>query len=190
VSILQLLWRAVLQGRSHRFHGGWPSGRIRRLGGDAEVEELHAAARDHHVGGLQIAMDDAAAMRLVQGIDDLDGVRQRLLDRHRPPRETLLQRLTFDVLHHQVLDAILLADVVDRADVWVVEARDDLGFTPERAARRRIVRAVRRQDLDRDRPVQARVDSAVHLAHPAGRHHRLELVDAEGPPGVATRHRL
>ena len=50
--------------------------RLRRFGGErfgeAEVEDLEAAIRgDLEVGGLEVAMDDAALVRVLQGIDQL-----------------------------------------------------------------------------------------------------------------------
>jgi hypothetical protein len=47
---------------------------------DAEIEQLGAAARQHHVGGLQIAMHDPGAVREVEGFGDLDGPVERLPD--------------------------------------------------------------------------------------------------------------
>ena len=51
-------------------------------------------------------------------------VRQRLGERQRPAREPRAERLAVEILHHQELDAVLLADVVERADVRMVEPRD------------------------------------------------------------------
>ena len=55
---------------------------------DAEVEQLDAGARQHDVRRLQIAMDDALAMGMVERIGDLDRVAKCLLDRKRASRQT------------------------------------------------------------------------------------------------------
>ncbi len=100
----------------------------------AEVEELHARLRQHHVAGLQVPVHDPMPMRLVQRVGDLDAVAQRLLERERPLHEPVRERLAFEVLHDQVLDAVLIADVVERADVRMGELRDRLRLPLEALA--------------------------------------------------------
>ena len=46
-----------------------------------EVEQLDARPRQHDVGGLQVAMDDALLVGGGERVGDLDGVLQGLLDR-------------------------------------------------------------------------------------------------------------
>ena len=92
------------------------------VAGDAEVHQLHAAlARDHHVGRLDVAVDDPAVVHVVEGASDLhrddrgDVVGQ-------PP--ALLQKVveidTLDVLHHDEQRAALVMEVVDVDDVLVL----------------------------------------------------------------------
>ena len=52
----------------------------------AEVEQLHARLRQHHVARLQIAVDDAVPMRLVERLGDLDGDSAGLVERQRAAR--------------------------------------------------------------------------------------------------------
>ena len=60
-------------------------------------------------------------MRLLQPVADLGPVSQDLLDGQRPLAQTVCQGLTFQVFHDQVVDAILVANVVQRADVGMVQ---------------------------------------------------------------------
>jgi len=54
--------------------------RIERLG-QAEIEDLHRAIRPHlHVGRFQVAMDDAALVRVFQPFGDLLGDVQGFVD--------------------------------------------------------------------------------------------------------------
>jgi len=55
-------------------------GRLRQT----EVEELDAPLREHDVGRLQIAVDDALAMRLVERVGNLGPVAKRQIERQRP----------------------------------------------------------------------------------------------------------
>ena len=68
-------------------------------------------------------MDDALAMRGVERIADLDAVGNRLLHRQRSGN-----RLPVDELHHQVTAAVVLTDVVERADVRMIQRGDRARF--------------------------------------------------------------
>jgi hypothetical protein len=91
---------------------------------ETEVDELDARLRDHHVAGLEIPMDDPLPVRLLQRVGDLETEAQHLLERERPFREALGQRLPFQELHDQVLDAVLIPDVMQCADVGMRELRN------------------------------------------------------------------
>ncbi len=60
----------------------------------------------------------------------------------------------------------MLADVVDRADVRVIEPGRRLRFAPE-ALKRGVVRDVLRKKLERDAPAQANILGVVDDAHSA-----------------------
>ena len=85
-------------------------------------------------------MDDAGTVSAIEGIGDLDTDLQRLRDRQRSLLQSLLQRLAGDVLHHQVVDAVLVADIVQDADVRVVQRRNAARFALEPLAATRIGR--------------------------------------------------
>ena len=102
---------------------------------------------EHDVAGLQIAMRDAFAMRLVQRIGNLDRVLQHLLQRQRTFQQSLRQRLAFEIFHHQKIDFVLMASVVERADVRMVQAGDGLCFALESFAQFGTVGEMSRQEL-------------------------------------------
>jgi hypothetical protein len=62
----------------------------------------------------------------------LDGALQQLIDWQSSLFEPVGKRPAFEVLHYQVVDAILMADITERADVRVAEARHapSFGFKP------------------------------------------------------------
>ncbi len=74
---------------------------------------------------------------------------------------------------------VLLADVVERADVRMVELRDRAGFAVEPLAELRISGEGFGQDLDGDDAIEARVAGLVDLAHAAGAEGGEDLVRAE-----------
>ena len=70
-------------------------------------------------------MHDAVPVRGVERLRDLDPVAQRQLERQRAARrQPVGQRLALQVLHDQVGGRVLVADVVERADVGMRELRD------------------------------------------------------------------
>ncbi len=73
--------------RRERRQAARVSRRRHRLG-QAEVEQLDARLRQHHVAGLQVAVDDAAPVRLVQRVGDLGADPKRLLERQRALGQT------------------------------------------------------------------------------------------------------
>ena len=85
--------------------------------GDAEVEDLdRAARREHHVGGLEVAVQDAVAVRHAQRLGQLHGDRHRLAFAERALGQARGQRLAVDELEDDGHFAIHLDDVVDGGD--------------------------------------------------------------------------
>ena len=66
-------------------------------------------------------MDDARPVRRVERVGDLRHQPRGLRDRQRPARETCGERLAFVIRHRDERLVIRLADLVDRADVRVIE---------------------------------------------------------------------
>jgi len=78
-------------------------------------------------------VDDALPVGGRQGVGHLDRAPERLVDRQRPASQPIGERLPLDVLHHEEGQAFLVANVVERADVRVIQSGDRLGFAVERA---------------------------------------------------------
>ena len=131
-------------------------------------------------------MDDAGRVRGGERAGHLDAVAERLLERQPAAREPARERLAFEELHDQEVGAILLADVEERADVRVTEARDDARLTRQALPRRRILRAAWRQDLDGDSPIEPGIEGFVDLAHAAGADQRGSRRDRAGRRAAVT----
>ena len=155
---------------------------------DAEIEDLqHALGVDHQVGGLDVAVDDAGAVRVCQP-------RAELLDHQKPLGEgqrrgaaqDLRERLAGDVLHRHEGQAVGLADVEDDDDVLVAEAGDGPGLADEPLAELLVVLVLVLEHLDGDEPLETRVPSQVERPHAAGAETALHLVlaDVTGGHGV------
>ncbi len=128
--------------------------------GQAEIEQLHRAARrDEDVGGLQIAMENAASMGGFQRARDLDRQLQGVPSRHRTARLS-----TLDVFE----DKIRRPDVVNLADVGVIERRDGARFLLKTVKSIGICCERGRKHLDCHVALQPLVPCAIDLAHATG----------------------
>src|SRR6185436_11095339 len=92
---------------------------------EAEVEELGAGAREHHVPRLEIAMHDARPVRAIEGVGDLDAEAEYVVDRERPALDAIRERLALDQLHDEVEIVPFAPDIVDDADVRMIERGDE-----------------------------------------------------------------
>src|SRR5262249_8271276 len=104
----------------------------------------------------------------LEGVGDLRRVAERLVDGERSLREARSERLPLDQLHDEVRGPLLLPDVVERADVRMVEAGDGPRLALEPRSDLGVRREVRGKHLHRDDAIEARVARAVDLAHTAG----------------------
>ena len=124
-------------------------------------------------------MHHSLAVGCVQGIGDLDGDAQHFTTGNRTLDQAFGQRLAFQKFHHQVVTAVVVADVVQRADVGVIETADGLGLAGKTLPDVGAAGHAFGQDLDGDRSVQAWVVGLVDLAHAAGTGLADDFVGAE-----------
>jgi hypothetical protein len=155
----------------------------RRLG-ESKVENLRTVAGEKDVCRLDIAVDDARGVcrveRAGQCSGDLDELAVVQWSACQPP----LQRFAVQQFHHQERNALSsYADVVDRADIRMLERGNRASLALEPRAPLWIGRHVGRQHFDGDRAIEPRVAGRVDLAHPARAERRKDLVGAEARAG-------
>src|SRR5262249_17395927 len=141
----------------------------------AEVEELRAGARDHHVPRLEIAMDYACAMCAVERLGDLRAVLENVGERKGTTPQPIGERLPLEQLHDQVV----VADVVERADVRMIELRDGLRLALEAHFELRVLRELGGKDLDGHAATEPRVAPFPHLAHSSRADARDDFIGTE-----------
>jgi hypothetical protein len=124
-------------------------------------------------------MRDACTMRFVEGVGDLNRVLKRLVERQRAFGKPVGQRLTFQVLHDEKQRAVVLAHVMQRADVRMVQGRNGPRLMLKPRAELRVTRQVIREDLDGDRAVEARIPGSINFPHSAGTDGGLNFVGPE-----------
>ena len=121
-------------------------------------------------------MDDALAVRVIDGVADLAGEVERAGQIERAARaDDVLERLARHVLHHDEEDAVLLLRGGDRDDVGMI----DRGEQPRLAQQLAEVQVLPVRHLDRDLLVDPGVVREVDGAEPAAAERSADLVLAE-----------
>ena len=136
--------------------------------GQPEIQHLHAAvARHHDVLRLQIAVDDPQRVRRRDPLGRLRGDIEQPAQRQRPAVDDGPEGFALHQLRDDVGLPVVLADIVDRDDVGMIERGERPGFLLEPLPAHGIARDVRRQDLDGDGPVQPLIARPPDFAHAA-----------------------
>ena len=130
--------RSVAQGllRAHVLGGPYPNAPVREplaaptaahRQGDPEVRDHRLAFMEQDVLRLDIPMDHAVRVRVVEGRGGVPSDADRLLDwKQLLAVEPLAQGFALHVRHHVEEEPIRLARVVQREDVGVIQLGDDL----------------------------------------------------------------
>ena len=134
--------------------------------GEAEIENLGVPALgDENVGGFNVAMDNPFGMRRVQRVGNLDAERQDRFQLHGTRPDHVLERDPIQEFHDEKGASIFLADVVNRADVGMIERGGGLGFASESFERLAVLGEFLGQKLQGDKTAEARVFGFIDHAH-------------------------
>ncbi len=126
-----LFWRHVA-GRAHNQAGiGQPAVRLETLG-QAEIGDIRfALGVEQDIGGFQVAVQNAALMGEVDGSSDIcqqgGGFAGPLFEIRDFGREVA----PLDKLHHEIMMAFVLIDIINGNDIAVFEAGGGFGFRAE-----------------------------------------------------------
>ena len=107
------------------------------------------------------------------------------LDGHKahPYGDALLQRLSFEQLHGDKRVAPVLVNIVDRADVGMVEGGGGLGFALEALERLMVLGHLLRQEFERHKAVELGVLSFVDDTHSSAAELLQDAVVGDGCAG-------
>jgi len=122
---------------------------------------------------------DSALVRRGESGCHLPRELEHLLERKGAALQSVGESLAFDVLHDEVVDPFVGADVMKRADMRVVELGDGFRLALETRLSRRVSRELRRQHLDGDAPVEPRVLRLVDLSHSSSAQRREDLIGSD-----------
>ena len=110
----------------------------------------------------------------------LDGQRAALLDE-------AVERPALDVLHDDEVELVGLADVVDADDVGMVQGGGGAALAVEPLQGADVLDLVRREDLQRDLPLQTRMLREVDRAHAALAERAEQAVRPQEEAAMASR---
>ncbi len=142
--------------RSHRHPGQGellPGAAAIDLLAEAEVGELgHLAARQHDVGRLDVAMDDAARRGRLEGAGDLKAPAAGVAPGHLAAMlDLLLQARSLDQLHGEEELPLVEAEAAHADDVGVADLLGQLGLALEAGEELLVARRLLIEDLERHR---------------------------------------
>ena len=143
--------------------------------GQTEIQNLGVPALgDKNVGRLDVAMNNALGMRGVESVGNLRlQARATVSFSTGLPADVVLQGHAVQKFHGDECLAVLLANVVDGADVGMVQRGRGLGFALKTSECLRVAGNFLGQELEGNEAMQPRVLSLVDHAHPAA----TELLD-------------
>src|SRR5262245_15344552 len=111
-------------------------------------------------------MDDALIVRGFEGLNDLPGNRERVVNGNRAVKKTFFERLSFHELEHERADAVGFFEAVDGGDVWMIERCEHLRLTLKAREAIGVGRQGGWKDRQRDIALQSGVARPIDLAHP------------------------
>jgi hypothetical protein len=136
--------------------------------GQPKVENLGCPARGHKdVRRLDVAVHDALGVRCIQCLGYIDCDREQLFHLQWPIADQMFQGLALQVLHDNEGLVAVFPDVINGADVGMIQGGRSLGLAPEASESRGVTRDVFRKKLQGYKTVEARVLGLVDHTHPA-----------------------
>jgi hypothetical protein len=133
-----------------------------------KIEDLRVPALgDEDIRRLNVTVNNAFRVRGVECVGNLDGQRQECLILQRTAGDHVLQCHPIQKFHRDEGLAILFINLVDGADIRVVESRCRLRFTLETGQSLGVLGYLVRQELQRYKAVQLHILGLIDHTHPA-----------------------
>ena len=138
--------------------------------------------RDFDVGRLQVAVNDAALVRVLERFRNLLRDGQRFFQRDRAFPDPVGERRPFNRFHHQCTYAAAVFEVVDGSDVSLVEGCENLRLTLKARHKLCVPSKFLQNHFQRNISSQFRIRSAIYRAHSAGTERRSNFIRSEFGP--------
>ena len=146
----------------------------------AEVAEVAVIGRvDEDVPRLDVAMDEAALVRGVEGICDLADEPDRTLPRKLHVVDEAAEIGSRDESGCEVELPIRLSRCVDREDAGVVDGGGDPRFAQEPLSKGVVTGELGCDELQRDRTIEGELGRPIHDTHPTPADHAFDSIAGE-----------
>ena len=132
------------------------------------------------LAGLMSRWTMPSAVGGIEGVGDFDGEVEEAIEFHGTASDEVLEGLPFETFHGDEGPSVFFADVVDGADVGMVESGGGFGFAAKAAERLRIFGEVVGKKFQGDEAVEAGVLSFVDDSHASAAEHLEDAVVGEG----------
>ncbi len=124
-----------------------------------------SALRNENVCGFDVAVNDSLRMSRIQCVSDLDGQAEQDIVVDRSTGNAVLQRHAVQKLHDDEGLAVLLANLINSADIGMVQGGGSLRFPLKPGEGLCVGRNVMRQKFEGDKTVQGDVLGLVDDSH-------------------------
>ena len=132
------------------------------MASEYQIDELGVAvAREHDVSGLQVPVHDPVLVSVAKRLRDSGSKLERLARRERFARHAFGEASPAEKLHRDKEDAVGFVDLMDDADVRMLEGSGGGGFLHESLTALGLLDEIRRQDFQRYLAVELLVAGAV-----------------------------
>ena len=129
--------------------------------GQAEVENLPMTRIcDENICGLDVSMNNSLAVSRVERVSNLDSQVEHLFQRNGLACDAVFQGLAFQKLHGDEGRAVLLVNLVDGANVGMIQGRSSLRLAVKTSQSLRVFGDLLRQKFQGDE-ARRRVSSAL-----------------------------
>ena len=139
------------------------------------------AVGDKNIRGLDVAVDDAFGVRGVERIGNFDAQVEQRFDFERASADGMLQSFSVETFHGEIGVAAVFADVVDGADVGMVQGGGGFGFAAKTFEGLGVAGQIFGQEFQCDKAVEARVLCFVDDAHASATKFFDDAVMRDGP---------
>jgi len=109
---------------------------------------------DEDIGRLDVPMNDPLGVSSIQAVRNLDCQVENLISLKRLAEDALLQRLALQEFHGNELLPFVLVDLMDRANVRMIEGRGGFGLALEPVHGLTVFRYRFREKLQGDKAAQ------------------------------------
>jgi len=139
-----------------------------------------AALAQHDVFRLDVAVQNAGGVGVVERFEHSEGRRERVVRPHRTAAEPVAQRPSTDVPPRNERAGIGLAGLVERGNRRMLKPGARFGLAQESLPERGLIRV--RDHLDRHRPSEREIACQVHGSHPPGAQRLFDEIVADRAP--------